>query len=162
MSINRLFLRCAAVAALSPLEDEAGPTFAGPHVYDSRLESIQYDEGNSELPLIAVYTDDDDAEPVYPQEIGGPSNRTVVLRIEFVIGSFQMVRTDRSGEDDVEYVVPVIDAQMEAKLDMFEQQIKWLLTGTGFTLMTWCGLARPNGAASSRKTCERTNEPGNT
>lgn len=135
MSVSRMFLRAAAIAALSPMtnakgEAEEGPTFARERVYDSRLDPLDHSADGSELPAIIVYTEDDDAVPRDKNSLSGAYDRTIILRVEIVIGSFEEVAMD--GQTGMVFALPTTDAEMEARLDLFEQQVKWALLQLGW------------------------------
>lgn len=125
MSLVRLFTRCAAIAALTADEKEPGLTFAGTSVYDSRMEPAMQAERLGELPLIGVYAEDDDYDIVNPNNPGGVFNRTISLRVEFLIGTYDTLV--EGGKRSTHFVVPTTNAELEARLDMFEQQIRWAL-----------------------------------
>jgi hypothetical protein len=126
MSIHRLFLRCLAVAALSPAPGDTDLiTMAGESVFDTRLDPLEFTADEKEIPTIVVYTDDDTAEIWNRSSNSGPYHRTIDLRVELAMGSFSTVVQDE--EKYVAYGVPSIDAELEAKLDVFEQQALWAL-----------------------------------
>lgn len=128
MSLNRLMLRALAVNALSPQPGDGDQiTLAGERVFDSRLDPAQFDQDQSEIPLIIVYTDEDMTQLVNRADNTGPFARHVDLRIEIVIGSFDTVVED--GNRYGAFGVPTTDAELEARLDIFEQQVRWALYG---------------------------------
>lgn len=126
MSINRLVLRCLAVAAIQQNSDElVAPTMADDRVFDSRLDPLMLQaEDNKNIPCVVVYTDDDDGTRINTGAVGiGPMRRKVDLRVELSIGTLDTT----VEQDGTVYGVPVTDAQLEAQLDLFEQQVKWAL-----------------------------------
>jgi hypothetical protein len=126
MSLARLMLRALAVNALTPQDGDLDlVTMAGDNVFDSALDPRQFNASRSELPVVLVYTDDDDAETVSRTNTNGPYRRSVSLRVEIVIGSFDSQIKDGHAV----YSVPMTDPQMEARLDLFEQQVRWALLG---------------------------------
>lgn len=125
MSVNRLFLRTAAVAALRPASGEIWPTMAGMRVHDSRLDPIEYTDERSEIPLIAVYTDDDEGRPAVSSLPGKVLVRNVVLRVEFALGMWGTETID--NEEHSVFYTPTLEPELEAQLDIFEQQIRWAL-----------------------------------
>ena len=135
MSLNRLFLRTAAVAALSPeAGDKYPPTMAGNRVHDSRIGAITADfKDGVHLPVIAVYTDDDEYRTLNVDG-AGMAEREVILRIEFAIGMFDTIVEDKQKVRA--FVYPAVDAEIEARLDMFEQQIRWALFSTHWRVGT--------------------------
>lgn len=128
MSLNRLMLRALAINALSPQPGDGDQiTFAGDRVFDSRLDPAQFSEDENEIPLVIVYTDEDMTQLVNRSTNTGPFARHVDLRIEIVIGSFDTVVQD--DDKFAAFGVPTTDGELEAKLDMFEQQVRWALYG---------------------------------
>lgn len=124
MSLNRLMLRAAAIAALTRQPGETDfPTIAGEQVFDSRLDNIEFDEvGRVELPLVTVYTDEDE-RVLLNQGLGfGEDMRHVLLRIEIAIGSFETTIEDNRKK--IVYALPTTDAELEFMLDMFELQVQ--------------------------------------
>lgn len=129
MSLNRLVLRCLAVAAIQQNTDEAtAPTMADERVFDSLLDPLVLRAGETKnIPCAVVYTDDDEGAQINTGSTGvGPMRRHVDLRVEISIGSLDTT----AEQDGVFYGVPVTDAQLEAQLDLFEQQVKWALFST--------------------------------
>ncbi len=127
MSIGRLVLRCLAVAAIQQnVDDAVSPTMAEDRVYDSRLDPLTLKQEEAKnIPCVVVYTDDDEGTQINSGSGGtqGPFKRVVELRIEISIGSL-----DSTAEGEgVTYGVPVTDPELEARLDLFEQQVKWAL-----------------------------------
>lgn len=126
MSLNRLMLRALAINALLPQPGDGAPiTMAGENVFDSRLDPTQFSADTNELPIIIVYTDGDGAQLVNRSDNSGPFRRGVDLRIEIVMGSFDTFIEDEKAH--LAFGVPTTDAELEAKLDMFEQQVRWAL-----------------------------------
>lgn len=126
MSLVRLLLRSLTVSALQQQPGEVdAPTMAGDKVFDSRLDPYQFDAGDTDIPAIAVYTDDDLSELVNTASNSTPFRRRHTLRIEATIGSCDTLTID--GQTGKGYLLPVTDAQLEARLDLFEQQIRWAL-----------------------------------
>jgi hypothetical protein len=126
MSLARLMLRSLAIAAIQKQTDDTlDPTMAGDRVYDSRLDPIEFTADVKELPAVIVYTDDDDSEIINRGTGDGPRRRTVDLRVEILLGTFSIELVD--GANALSYSLPTTDAELEAKLDMFEQQVKWAL-----------------------------------
>lgn len=126
MSLNRLMLRALAVNALSPQEADADLiTMAGDKVFDSRLDPTQFSDDEPELPAIIVYTDEDSWSLVNRASNTGPFIRYVDLRIEIAIGSFDTVVQDEQSFRA--FGVPTTDPELEARLDIFEQQVRWAL-----------------------------------
>lgn len=124
MSLSRLMLRSLAVIALQKQDDDAvSPTMADDRVYDSRLDPLQFKKFSTDMPGIVVYTDDDDGTLVNRGSGDGPYHRVVDLRVEITIGSCG----SEEGSGDTLWLVPFTDAELEAKLDLFETQVKWAL-----------------------------------
>ena len=119
--INRLMLRLAAVNALLPQPGEASPTIAGESVFDSRLDDIEFDGDAIEIPLLIVYTEDDEMVLQDRGQGSGAFERHIILRIEMALGSFSASTTD--GVKRVTYGLPTTDAELEALLDIFEASV---------------------------------------
>lgn len=126
MSMSRLMVRALACVALQQQADDAvSPTMADDRVCDSRLDPLLFRDYDNPMPGITVYTDDDDGELINTGSGDGPYRRYLDLRVELVIGSF-----NTEVVDDVQQVVfdlPMTSPQLEAQLDLFEQQVKWAL-----------------------------------
>ena len=129
MSVNRLFLRTAAVAALTPMNANDRITFAGASVYDSRAEPVKNTEDDNDMPIIVVYTDDDEGSPLNINQPSGTMLRNVILRIELFIGTFVEEIVD--GNSGLAFAIPTTDAELEARLDMFESQVRSALLFRG-------------------------------
>jgi hypothetical protein len=126
MSLSRLYTRALACVALQQqADDTVSPTMADDRVFDSRLDPLLFKEYSSPMPGIIVYTDDDDGELINRGSGTGPFRRWVDLRVEIVIGSFNSEVVD--GEQQLVFDLPMTDSQLEAQLDLFEQQVKWAL-----------------------------------
>jgi len=120
MSITRLFLRALAINALTTQEDDPDDiTLAGKRVFDSILDPMQFDKSKSDIPAIIVYTDEDDGTLVANAAGHGLLRRMVSLRVELIVGTF-----DKGGDG---FGLVSTDAELEATLDIFEQQVKWAL-----------------------------------
>lgn len=121
-----MMLRGLALQALTPQPGDTAPiTLAEDKVFDSRLDPFQFDVNAKEIPAIVVYTDDDSSQLQNRSAANGPFLRHVELRVEIAIGSFDEVIED--GQKHIIYGYPSTDAELEAKLDIFEQQVKWAL-----------------------------------
>lgn len=127
MSSSRLLLRALACVALQQQKDDAiAPTMAGDLVFDSRLDPLQFKESDKDIPCIAVYTDDDSGMLINRGGgTVGPYQRMIDLRVEIAVGSFDSVAED---SDHVAFAIPMTDSQLEARLDLFEAQVRWALT----------------------------------
>lgn len=123
MSLNRLMLRLGVLNALTKQPgDEGPPTMAGDMVMDSRLQDIEFrEDGLIELPIIQVYTEDDEYVSQTPASGGMDAYRHVIVRLEIAIGSFQV--TTVNTKRNVSYAVPTTDGELEAVMDIFEWQI---------------------------------------
>ena len=129
MSLSRLWTRMLAIQALTPQSsDRFPPTMAGDRVFDSRLDPHAYNETESSIPAIVVYTSDDDGELVNTASGSGLYRRTVGLVIELTIASLDTI-IGEGGESQQAFVLPLTDSQLELQLDMFEQQVRWALSG---------------------------------
>ena len=124
MSLARFMLRALALNALLPQPGDADIiTLANDRVFDSMLDPKQFTLGAQDIPAITVYTDEDDSDLLTRQANSGPYLRHVNLRVELVIGSFD----SQMETNNFIFAVPTTDAQLEARLDLFEQQVRWAL-----------------------------------
>ncbi len=122
--LSRLLLRLAIVNALTPQPDDPSPpTIARASVFDSRLDDLEFDEGRVELPLIIVYTEEDENTQTATAAGFNPGTfeRHINVRVEVAIGSF--TATTEDGVRKVSYGLPTTDAELEALLDIFEAQV---------------------------------------
>lgn len=126
MSISRLMLRSLACVAIQQQEGEDAPTMAEDRVFDSQLNPIVFREfDNKVMPGVIVYTEDDHGEIINRGSGSGPFRRTIKLRVEIVMGSFDTLVQD--SQTFHTFAIPSTDAELEAKLDLLEQQVKWAL-----------------------------------
>ena len=135
MSLNRALLRIYTVAALTRQPtDAADITIAGDAVFDSRLDNIEFEKDSVELPIIAVYTDEDSAQlrDTGSGGVGGSYLRTLILRIDIAIGSFQKTVTPAGAT--ISYSLPTTDSELEMMLDLFEAQVWRALMMPGRTI----------------------------
>lgn len=122
--LSRLLLRLAIVNALTPQPtDPSSPTIARAAVFDSRLDDLQFDEDKTELPIIIVYTEEDENTQLATGAGFNPATfeRHINVRVEIAIGSFTTTTTDNVRR--VSYGLPTTDAELEALLDIFEAQV---------------------------------------
>lgn len=133
MSLIRLALRAATVLALSNYEKEPFPTFAGPFVFDSKMDPIADTVGETLLPCAIVYTDKD--EQLKPDTGSGGivfHERRIALTIECCIGTFS-----KAGPKWIE-----TDPELEAMLDLFEWQVWFALQGQSAGAIAWRKLVK--------------------
>lgn len=102
MSLNRAALRIATVLALK------GRTFAGEAVFDSRNAGIDEILVNEAVPVISVYTDEDQPN----------DTRLVNLVIECAVSVLQT-----AADAEPRLWTPATDPMMELQLDFIEAQI---------------------------------------
>jgi hypothetical protein len=119
----------ACVALQQQADDAESPTMAEDRVFDSRVDPLVFKQFEKAMPGIAVYTDDDDGIFQNRGTSDGPIRRYVDLRVEIAIGSFGTEIVDDNGTTVSVFDIPMTDAQLEAQLDLFEQQVRWALTG---------------------------------
>ena len=121
MSLSRFTLRALATAALLPQPGDVDLiTMAGDYVFPDELNPLQFREAQKDLPAITIYTDEDLSE-MRNQDNSRPFKRVVQLRIELTVGSFEMI------EGSPTYSVDFTSQELEARLDFFEQQVRWAL-----------------------------------
>ncbi len=126
MSTSRLLLRSLACVALQQQADDAvSPTMAEKLVFDSRLNPLQFTDGDNDIPCVVVYTDDDNGTLINRGGgTAGPYERIIDLRVEIAVGSFGKVA---ENDDGYGFAIPMTDPQLEAQLDLFEAQVRWAL-----------------------------------
>lgn len=124
MSLSRLALRLATMEALCPSAAHAGsvlwPTLAGRYIYDSRIDPFDDDAEFDRRLVAAVYTEEDNSDSA--QKSGGPPYRVLV---DLVIEMSVIVGSNDSGQTEIG--IPQTDAEMEALIDLFEGQVKFVL-----------------------------------
>lgn len=114
MSLVRLGLRAATVAALNNNGSAPYPTMAGALVFDSKQDPLEHLTTETLLPAIVIYTGDDRQENMDRGTGRSYRERVVDLIIDCVIGTW----TEENGITAVE-----TDPEMEAMLDIFEWQV---------------------------------------
>lgn len=126
MTLSRTALRLATMEAIAPSASVVGdaetwPTLATRYVFDSRLDPIADLKPEEKRPVAVIYTDDDNGDPA--EKAGGPPfKRIAELLIELsVVASVT--------EDGNTYApgTPESDAELEASLDLFEAQVRFVL-----------------------------------
>lgn len=121
MSLMRTALRIGAVQAL--LADPVIMKFCGGNVYDSRINAVS----DSELaPMILIYTEDEIGDAFSPQNGGPPFDSRCDLVIETSVKSIANDDTNK----EVRILTAVTDAELEATLDLLEQQSIVALTSS--------------------------------
>lgn len=132
MSLNRLALRLATVTALTNNGQEPFPTMAGRHVYDSRCDPLQLFGERDMQPAMTVFTDRDNFSAL--DRVDGFANgwrRDADISIEIaVFGMYEEEGVPLIGK-------PVIDVEVEALLDLFEQQVRNVLAGPSIWAQLW-------------------------
>lgn len=124
MSLSRTALRLATILALSDKgrQEPVAATLAGKRVHDTLMEPEHLFGADKPVPLIVVYTDDD--EGANRNMAGGSPtfDRTCALTLELGCA------TTRKTPDGVEIGMPQTDAELEAVLDLLEYQVRVALT----------------------------------
>lgn len=120
MSFARLALRIATTQAL------VGRTFAGNVVHDSEVGPIDDAVTNSEVPYVAVYTDDCDAVPSTETEAPGlvTGKSIVSLTIEIGVTTRMKPKFKRPNAPEFEWAVQTTDPGMELTIDAIERQVR--------------------------------------
>mgnify|MGYP000974022059 CR=1 FL=1 len=121
MSLERTALRLAAVMALSNGFTAPYPTMAGNRVFDSRQDPIAGLEPDQLVPLLTLYTDDDQGEGLSTNNGGPPFERRVQLVIELSLG---MLGESATAEGVAGIVLPETEPELDAMLDLFERQVE--------------------------------------
>lgn len=109
MSTHRKELRQAVVHVLTNFGAQPYPTMAEERVFDSKGDPIINVRDQSQLPCITVYTD---------TEVGHPITNMNSWPLEFVVELVVELSLSSDGQGTT------TDAQLEAKLDDFEQQVR--------------------------------------
>jgi len=125
MSMNRLALRLATVLTLNNNFRAPWPTSAEDRVFDSRNRPPQRQHENEFRPEIVVYTTDDEGEKSVGKR-GPMRNRNIDLIVECAVCGWRFDEDD-SGNLTANPGYPETDAQMEAKLDVLEAQVRFAL-----------------------------------
>jgi hypothetical protein len=115
LNSQRTDIRLGVIAALTNNASAPWPTFAEDRVYDSKQDVLFHAQGQAELPAVTVYTDTTRRRPI--QDGTPPFMSTLDVIIEMTIGGV-------GGKVET-------DAEIEEKLDIFEDQIlEALFSGT--------------------------------
>lgn len=120
--LARTFVRLCALEALRPsaklASDGPWPTLGKAYVYDSRLDPMDDVAETERRPVVAVYTEENDLERIAQ---AGPLFYRSAVNLVF---EASVIATDR--DDEASPFVPgiaITDAELEASLDVFEDQI---------------------------------------
>lgn len=122
--LARLAMRLCALEALRPTDSIAAsgpwPTLAGAHVFDSRLDPIDDLQEKERRPIVVVYSDLHNLDRL--AQAGGMLHKGVI-DLAFEISVIAMER-----ENDA-YIAGLAftDAELEADLDLLEEQIYFAL-----------------------------------
>ena len=130
MSLSRFTARVLAISALLPQPGDTDLiTMAGDSVFDTHLDPLQFNADDSkDIPAIVVYTDEDTTQLLNTAGSGGPYRRRITMRIELTVSTF----ADFKAEDGTSVRALgflSLDQELEAQLDLFEQQVRWALLG---------------------------------
>jgi hypothetical protein len=123
MGLNRTALRLATVMALANGFQAPWPTMARGRVFDSRMDPVQIVDLSEVMPIITVCTDDDTGTSLSQNNGGPPFEQSVSLVIEASIGMLGEVEDGTAGD----IVLPETEPELEAMLDLLEDQIKLCL-----------------------------------
>lgn len=149
--MNRAALRLATVAALTNGGAEPWPTMARDRVFDSRQDPIDMTGAIEMMPVVVVHSESDRQS----RSVNGllAVSRTVDRRLDLRI---EIALTPRAfDEAGVPLSLwPVVDADLEATLDLFEYQVETALFGAGPWAAWWRGLAAITETTSSRYVIE--------
>ena len=148
--MNRAALRLATIAALTNGGAEPWPTMAGARVFDSRQDPVDMTGAQAMMPVIVVHSESDrQSRSLNGIAVSRTVDRRLDLRIEIAL-------TPRAfDEAGVPLSLwPVVDADLEAMLDLFEYQVEVALFGAGPWALWWRGLAAVTDTASSRYVIE--------
>lgn len=120
--LARTFLRLCALEALRPssrLEANGPwPTLAANYVYDSRLDPMDDVAEDERRPVVAVYTEESDLDRIAQ---AGPVLYKSAVNLVFELS---VIATDRDDEASPFVAgIALTDAELEASLDVFEDQI---------------------------------------
>lgn len=121
MSDHRTALRLLTVAALKNGGKTPFPTLAGKYVYDSRLDPIQSFTQDERRPIVIVYTDDEDNDPITTAWSSYKARTDLLIQI-----SVFSMKTDDVAKQTTLHITET-DAVLEARLDRLERQIRTVL-----------------------------------
>lgn len=123
MSINRLALRLAAVAALTNNGRAPYPTLAGERVYDSRVASLEaLAAENGPNPFITVYTDRSTNH--WRSQIGNTQPGSVHLFFETSVAIRERSNAKIGQGDEYDIGVPLTDDELDTTLDVLGTQVR--------------------------------------
>ena len=146
MSLNRTALRLATVLALSNNFTAPHPTIAEARVYDSKLDPIEGHDPEDLVPIIVVYTDDDNGSALSENNGGPQYRRSVQLMIELSIGIIKQSDTGQTVS------LPETEPELEAMLDLFEHQVRFALADlTSRWTILWHDMAKRTRSWSSQR-----------
>ncbi|GHB34060.1 hypothetical protein GCM10007094_23870 [Pseudovibrio japonicus] len=126
MSLERIFLRLATVAALTNFYQDPYPTVAEGRVFDSKvvpnddLFGSLKDEIKEFKPVCVVYTDYD-KDLLNHHTVRPSDERIMTVTLELFCATLDQDEVD--GEDAVSLVYPGTDSELEILLDVFEHQV---------------------------------------
>ena len=127
MSINRLALRLAAVAALSNNGKAPYPTLCGERVYDSSVASIDaLAKEHGPNPFITVYTDR--STNLWRGQIVKDQPRSVHLFLETSVAICEKIGSKVGQADKYDIGVPLTDDELETTLDVLGTQVRRALS----------------------------------
>lgn len=121
MSLSRAILRLTAVQAIK------GRTLAEARVYNSDLDPLDQRMSAEKLPVIVIFTDDQQEELGHHGDMG-QGQGSVDLVIEIAIAGKTIVSGTDQNDQEVQVTIGETDAGMEFTLDLLERQIIAALT----------------------------------
>lgn len=121
MSLARTALRIAAAMALSNGYQPPYPTMAGDRVFDSRQDPVAGVNPGDLIPMLVLYTDDDQGSSLSANNGGPPFERVVNLTMELSLGM-----VGEATEDGITLPIemPQTEPELDAMLDLFEAQVE--------------------------------------
>ncbi|MBO6755747.1 MAG: hypothetical protein JJ902_05440 [Roseibium sp.] len=144
MILNRWVVRVAAVNALLNFNEEPYPTLARQHVFDSKIEPVQSLRNKHSYPICVVYTDYDKDALAH----GSMQNKHRHLTVTFEIFCALVSEAD---DDVYQLEYPLIDAELETTLDIFEAQIFHALQAENLAADTFRALMHAYDSVVSRR-----------
>lgn len=125
MSINRILTRMSVVTALNNFMQQPWPTFAGPNIFDSKIEPVEDMAKDRAFPCCVVYTDYD--KDHWNKGAKAQAERSMTVTLELLI--VQAAKVTNEGElASYQLDCPVTDSEIENSLDFLEAQIFRALT----------------------------------
>ncbi len=136
MSFERTALRMAATMALANGFQAPWPTIAQNRVFDSRQDPIEGLKAGQTVPILVIYTDEDDGKMLTDNNGGPPFLHHCHLVIELSMAAVVQSDGDQAA---LGLVLPETAPELDAALDAFEVQVKRVFRDQLGTWGVWLG-----------------------